>query len=204
MPDVNTETVDLNTPGLLMQAFQKGKEEFGDQFISELIEGMKQLGFDIVDVDVAEKDGVLGICVDEGNYIVMQQDMSQGMFRTLSLFIMMSYTNLSKSSLCLLIDDMGEGLDFNSSRKMMDIIKKIDNSNLQFFMTTNDRYVMNQIPLRFWTIIDREYTNKFVFYVYTNAKEHFTHFKYTGLNNSAFLTTGVYRTGFGSIEEDED
>ncbi len=204
LPDIGKGEADLNTPGLLIQTFLKGKDEFGDVFVSAIIDGMQGLGFAILDVDVVEKDGNYAICVDEGNYWVMQRDMSQGMFRTLSLFIMMSYTNMSYRSLCLLIDDMGEGLDFDSSKKMIEIIKKIDNSNLQFFITTNDRYVMNQIPLRFWTVIDREYNNKSVFYDYTNSKEYFKDFKYTGLNNFDFLTTGFFRTGFGTIEEEND
>ena len=205
LPNIDKGEVDLNAPGLLIQTFQKGKKDFGEKFVNAIKEGMQGVGSDIEDVDVKEKDGIFGISVDEGGYTVMQQDMSQGMFRALSLFIMMSYTNLSNHPLCLLIDDMGEGLDFNSSKKMMDIIvKKIDSSNLQFFMTTNDRYVMNQIPLRFWTVIEREYNNKSVFYDYTNSKENFKDFKYTGLNNFDFLTSGFYRTGFGTMEDDND
>ncbi len=167
---------------------------------------MQELGNAVTGIDILERGGTFGLAIEEeGQYMVLQRDMSQGMFRTLALLIMLTYARMSNLSLCMLIDDMGEGLDFESSKKMMDIvIKRINNSNLQFFMTTNDRYVMNQIPLKFWTVIDRVESHKSVFYDYTNSKENFDDFNYTGLNNFDFLTTDFYRNGFAVEEDDND
>lgn len=183
-----------------------GHELYGDAFVSEIISGMQELGNAVTGIDILERGGTFGLAIEEeGQYMVLQRDMSQGMFRTLALLIMLTYARMSNLSLCMLIDDMGEGLDFESSKKMMDIvIKRINNSNLQFFMTTNDRYVMNQIPLKFWTVIDRVESHKSVFYDYTNSKENFDDFNYTGLNNFDFLTTDFYRNGFAVEEDDND
>lgn len=189
---------------LLIYTFHKGQEQFGEAFISEITSGMKELGYIISDIDIQETKKGYGLYIEEeGEYIVSQRDMSQGMFRALSLLIMLCYARLSDLSFCMLVDDMGEGLDFESSQKMINIvIKKVNKSNMQFFMTTNDRHVMNQISLRFWSVIGRDHT-KSVFYDYRNSKEIFEDFKYTGLNNFDFLSTDFYRKGFGIIDDND-
>lgn len=190
---------------VLIHIFDKGKTEFGDKFTSEIVAGMKAMDYDISDIEIEETDGLYGLSLEEeGEYTVSQKDMSQGMFRTLSLLILLTYARMSDISVCLLIDDMGEGLDFDSSKKMMDIvIKKVNNSNIQFFTSTNDRHVMNQISLRYWSVIEREHS-KSIFYDYTNSKDTFEDFKYTGLNNFDFLVTDFYKNGFGVIDENDD
>jgi len=202
---IEEEEQDVEGSDVLIYTFYKGRKDFGDAFVSEVISCMRELGYYVSDIDIQEKRARYGLIIEEeGKYTVSQREMSQGMFRALSLFIMMSYARLNDLTFCLLIDDMGEGIDFERSKKMMEIvIKKINRSNIQFFMTSNDRNIMNQIPLRFWTVIGRE-NNKSVFYDYTNSKENFDDFKYTGLNNFDFLATDFYCKGFGIIDEDED
>ncbi|MDR1882586.1 MAG: ATP-binding protein [Prevotella sp.] len=194
---------DTDDPDVPAYTFLKGRELFGEAFISELIAGMQYLGYFISGIDVQETRGGFGLFVEEGEYTVSQCEMSQGMFRALSLLVMLGYARLSGASLCLLIDDMGEGLDFENSKKMMDlVIKKVNKSNIQFFMTTNDRHAMNRIPLRYWSVIGRE-SNRSIFYDYTNSKETFDDFKYTGLNNFDFLATDFFKKGFGVMDEDK-
>ena len=196
---------DIDDPDVLIYIFHKGRDMHGAEFVSEIIENMQALGYAISGIDIREERCGYGIVIEEeGEYMVSQREMSQGMFRALALFIMLSYARLNDLSLCVLVDDMGEGLDFDSSKKMMDIVtKKVQKSNIQFFMTTNDRQVMNQISLRFWSVIDRQH-NKSVFYDYTNSTDTFEDFKYTGLNNFDFLVSDFYKEGFGIINEDND
>lgn len=196
---------ETGNPDMLIHTFYKGKELFGNAFTSEVISGMNELGHNISDISIEETKGLYGLAVEEqGEYIVSQKDMSQGMFRAISLLIMLTYARLNDISVCLLIDDMGEGLDFETSKKMMNIIiKNLNKSSIQFFTTTNDRYVMNQIPLRFWSVIERKGT-KSIFYDYTNSKDTFDDFKYTGLNNFDFLVTDFYKNGFGVIDEEDN
>ncbi|WP_029901824.1 AAA family ATPase [Prevotella sp. 10(H)] len=196
---------DPDDPDVLIYTFYRGRKLFGDTFISEIKAGMHELGYDISDIDIEETANGYGLYIEEeGEYVVSQREMSQGMFRALSLLIMLGFARMSDLSFCLLVDDMGEGLDFDASKKMMDqVIRKVNKSNMQFFMTSNDRNVMNQISLRYWSIIDREST-KSIFYDYTNSKETFDDFKYTGLNNFDFLSTDFYKKGFGVIDEENE
>lgn len=202
---VSEEDQDIDDPNVLIYTFYRGKHLFGEAYVAEISSNMQELGYYISDICIQEKNGKYGLFVEEeGEYMVSQRDMSQGMFRALSLLIMLTYARLSGLSLCLLIDDMGEGLDFDRSKKMMDIvIKKVNNSDMQFFMTSNDRTIMNKIPLRYWSVIERD-RNKSIFYDYTNSKETFEDFKYTGLNNFDFLATNFFRKGFGIMDDDND
>lgn len=202
---VSEDDQEIDDPDVLIYTFFKGRELFGDTFISEIKSGMEKLGYAVSDIDIQESDGGYGLYIEEeGEYIVSQREMSQGMFRALSLFIMLCFARLSDMSFCMLVDDMGEGLDFESSQKIIDIvIKKVNKSNMQFFMTTNDRHVMNQISLKYWSVIGRDHTES-VFYDYVNSKDIFDDFKYTGLNNFDFLATDFYKKGFGVIDDEND
>jgi len=202
---ITEEDQDMDNPDVLIYTFFKGRELFGETFISDVEAGMKELGYSVSDIDIKEIPG--GYCLfieEDGEYIVSQREMSQGMFRALALLIMLCYARLSGMSFCMLVDDMGEGLDFESSQKMIDIvIKKVNKSDMQFFMTSNDRHVMNQISLRYWSVIGRDHT-KSIFYDYKNSKEIFEDFRYTGLNNFDFLSTDFFRKGFGVIDDEND
>jgi AAA15 family ATPase/GTPase len=195
------ETLEENS--ILIYTFHKGTETFGQEFISEIIRFMDKIGYDITNIEIQKTRYGYGLCVEEEKlYKISQREMSQGMFRALSFFIQFTYARMNGYSICVLVDDMGEGLDFDRSKEMINImIKKINESNIQFFMTTNDRYIMNKIPLRYWTVIDRQHNNS-IFYSYTNSKDVFDDFKYTGLNNFDFFTTGFFSHGFESEEED--
>jgi ABC-type Mn2+/Zn2+ transport system ATPase subunit len=116
--------------------------------------------------------------------------MSQGMFRALSLIIQITFNTLKKLSTTILIDDIGEGLDFERSAKLINLLVELaeKNDNIQLIMSTNDRYVMNNVPFKYWQLIDRKGCVCKV-YNYRNSQEIFDEFKYTGLNNFDFLAT---------------
>lgn len=191
---------DIEDAGHFVNIFYKGREQFGDEYVSAIREKMQNLGYSISDIDIQNTGKGFGLCVEEDSkYVVAQRDMSQGMFRTLCLLVQLTYIHMSKQSICILVDDMGEGLDFYRLSGLIDIlIEQLNDSNVQFFITTNDRYVMNKIPLRYWTVIDRQRSYS-IFYNYENSKETFDDFDYTGLSNFDFFTTDFYRKGFGEI-----
>jgi ABC-type lipoprotein export system ATPase subunit len=48
---------------------------------------------------------------------------------------------------CVLIDDIGEGLDYERSSNLIKLLlKKMKKESIQLIMSTNDRFVMNNIP----------------------------------------------------------
>lgn len=191
---------DIDDAGHFVNIFYKGRERFGEVYVSEIRQKMQDLGYSISNINIQDTGKGFGLCVEEDSkYIVPQRDMSQGMFRTLCLLVQLTYIHMSKRSICILVDDMGEGLDFYRLSGLIDILtEQLEDTNVQFFITTNDRYVMNKIPLRYWSVIDRQRSYS-VFYNYENSKELFDDFDYTGLSNFDFFTTDFYRKGFGKL-----
>lgn len=199
------ESSELNAENTehVIYTFYKGVEQFEEEFTDEIVQCMQQIGYPISDVNIQNVKGRYGLVIEEeGKYQITQREMSHGMFRALAMFIQLIYAQKNNIAACVLLDDIGEGIDYDRSKDLISlVIKKINNSELQFFMTTNDRNIMNKIPLRYWTIIDRIHEDSF-FYNYQNSKEVFEDFKYTGLNNFDFLATDFYKNGFGENEED--
>jgi hypothetical protein len=161
---------------------------------------MSKIGYDLTDIDtqrrlylsttVRSEDYTLMVTENDRNTFVVQQDMSQGMFRALSIIIHLTYHVLMKTPITILIDDIGEGLDFDRSSKLIQLLIEIaeENDFIQLIMSTNDRYVMNNVPLEYWQIIQRN-GGECKIYNYKNSKEIFDEFEYTGLNNFDFLAT---------------
>ncbi|MFN9559549.1 MAG: hypothetical protein ACK55G_12105 [Dolichospermum sp.] len=130
---------------------------------------------------------------------------SQGMFRALSLIIQVNYSLLAKKPSCILIDDIGEGLDFERSSEMIKLLiskAEAENGLVQLIMTTNDRFIMNGVPLEYWSVIERQAGLAKLHNIH-NSKEIFDDFKFTGLNNFDFFATQFYIEGFGNEENIE-
>ena len=199
--------VDLKDSDDVAEIFIKGNRKFGEEFTNKIIDDMSKISYhiSIVNVDTLKFFPVpaFGMGVKEVDIedITDQKEMSQGMFRALSLLVQLSFSLLSKTPSCILIDDIGEGLDYERSKSLIDlIIEKVKGSSVQVIMTTNDRFVMNNIPLEYWSVIHRV-PKKSLFYNYQNSKEIFDEFKYTGLSNFDFLSTEFYFEGFEQTDE---
>ena len=79
------------------------------------------------------------------------------MFRALVTLIQLQMIKLEKKPNCVLIDDIGEGLDFDRATKLISIvIDQAENGYSQYLMTTNDRFVQNNVSLGHWCAIERE------------------------------------------------
>jgi AAA15 family ATPase/GTPase len=204
--DVNrvpSEKVDLKDGNEVGKVFIKAQNNLGEKFIHCIIDDMDKIGYSISSIDIkplvlkSELFGfVLNVQETELKDVTNQLDMSQGMFRAFSLLIQLNYSLLEKIPSCILIDDIGEGLDYERSKALIDlIIEKVKNSSVQVIMTTNDQFVMDNIPLEYWSVIQR-LKNKSIFYNDRNAKQNFDDFAFTGLNNFDFYTSEFFIHGF--------
>ncbi|TAH20396.1 MAG: ATP-binding protein [Cytophagales bacterium] len=198
---IKKQEISLKTNDKVLITFVKGMEN--PYFENIIIQDMKKVGYNLLSIGYGKyKIRAFGFEIQEQDIegITPQIDVSQGMFRALSLLIQLNYSLLSQIPSCILIDDIGEGLDYERSKSLIDlIIEKVKDSPVQVIMTTNDRFVMNKIPLEYWSVIHRT-PKKSLFYNYQNSKEIFDDFKYSGLSNFDFLRTEFYTTGF-EIEE---
>jgi energy-coupling factor transporter ATP-binding protein EcfA2 len=194
----DTDKINFKNFSNISVIFKNGKTEFGDKYEKKIIEDMKIIDYHITTISIQPASKYLFLQVQEEDLDIWIyfENMSQGMARAFSLIVQLNYSLMAKIPSCILIDDIGEGLDYDRSKKLIElIIEKAEGSNIQVFMTTNDRFVMNSVPLKYWSVIHRE-GNKSVFYNYKNSKQTFDDFAFTGLNNFDFFATEFYRQGF--------
>ena len=118
-----------------------------------------------------------------------QAEISQGMFRALSLFIQINYSLLASKPSCIVIDDIGEGLDYQRSSSIIKIvIEKAETGLVQLIMSTNDEFIMNGVPIEYWSFIERTPGRAKLHNIY-NSREKIEEFKFIGLNNFDLFTS---------------
>jgi hypothetical protein len=103
-------------------------------------------------------------------------------------------------STCILIDDIGEGLDYERSTALIKLlINKCLKSKSQIVLTTNDKFIMNNTDLEYWNVIIRD---KGIISLVNKKKDPilFEQFRFTGLNNFDFFSTGYYKGEFNEAE----
>jgi energy-coupling factor transporter ATP-binding protein EcfA2 len=192
----------LKNTNKVIEAFLRGEKQDPIHFKSNIMADMKEIGYDLLEIGAEKPSNIpfpaFGLEVKEKGLAesTHQVEMSQGMFRALSLIIQLNYSLQVMKPSCILIDDIGEGLDYDRSKALIDlIIRKVQGSQVQLIMTTNDRFVMNKIPLEYWCVIQRQGNHSY-FYNYENSKKTFDEFAFTGLNNFDFFSSGFFEKGF--------
>lgn len=182
--------------------YKHGEKEFGNAFKDAIKKDLNVIGYNISDIGLAAPSKIItidpplagelmGLWIQEEGLKgkTEQDDISQGMFRALSLIIQLNYSIMALKPACVLIDDIGEGLDFERSCSLISLLlEKVKGTNTQLVMTTNDRFVMNNVPLEMWTVLHREGAHCKIINIH-NSKEKFEKFRFTGLNNFDFFAT---------------
>ena len=114
---------------------------------------------------------------------IIETDLSQGMSRALDLLTLVQYLLQLNETSIFMLDDIGEGLDYERATKLGKLlVEKIENSNIQLIATTNDSFLMDVIPIKYWNILQRE-GNTVRSLNYQNSKDLFDKFRLTGLSN---------------------
>jgi hypothetical protein len=195
----------------LNNTFYRAKSLHGKTFVDKVIADFNQVGYDISDIDIGplrsiqlkgqtpELD-VIGLRVKERNLQCHtdQSDMANGMYRALSIIIHFNFYELEGIPGTVLIDDIGEGLDYERSTELIKLlISKIESGllDIQLIMSTNDRFVMNVVDLKYWQIIDRS-GNEVRYFNIKNSAKFFEDFRFTGLANFDFFSSGFFKTGY--------
>jgi hypothetical protein len=212
--DLKNLIVDPRDMYSVIGLFIKGEQEFPQDFNKSIIESMGKIGYELNKIGITTNTnstplvpfaaGTNGLVLfaheEDSKADILQSQISQGMFRALSLIIQITYNMLKNLSTTILIDDIGEGLDFDRSSRLIKLLIEIaeNNDNIQLIMSTNDRYVMNKVPFKYWQVIQRKGGECQVFN-YRNSKEIFDEFKYTGLNNFDFLATDFINSKWETV-----
>ncbi|WP_293337395.1 ATP-binding protein [Microcoleus sp. CAWBG58] len=199
--------MELKSYNSVVSIFQVGKQEIGDIFIQEIISDMKEIGYNLSEIgtkipsaiernfstyNTLDGEGLpefIYIKEEDLNFVTEQSDISQGMFRALSLFIQINYSLLASKPSCIVIDDIGEGLDYQRSSSIIKIlIDKAQTGLIQLVMTTNDEFIMNGVPIEYWSLIERTPGSAKLHNIY-NSRDKIEEFKFIGLNNFDLFTS---------------
>ena len=182
-------------------------------FRKEVLEDMREIGYEMEDFGImhfserfsqADQDRYAVYTTESGlEKQVTQRDMSQGMFRAFSVLVQLNYYILCGNKGFVIIDDIGEGLDFSRAKLLVALlIRKAGVARIQLLMSTNDQFIMNAVEIENWAVIMRE-GNKISLFNYENSKEIFEEFKFTGLNNFDFYASEFFKSGFNEEELSE-
>ena len=199
------------SPDQIVALYNEGKKKFGEEYIAHIKEDMAFIGYKLEDISVEPvkeiqsppllQDALQGIHITESDlkFKIPQHEISQGMFRAFALLAHLNYLKLCPDpQSCILIDDIGEGLDFDRSTKLIRlIVEKFspdapNSKKVQIIMTSNDRFVMNGIPLDYWLLLER-IAGGVKIISKTNSPEIFKEFEFTGLNNFDFLASEYFK-----------
>lgn len=186
----------------VVEVYLDGWRRYAEDFDKAIIEDMRLLGYDLIEVGCTTitvnvpglASNIYGLCVTENGVEskILQGSMSQGMYRALALTISLTYSIFDKNKNLIVIDDIGEGLDFSRSKSLIELlIHKVKTSGSQIVMTTNDQFVMNKVPLEYWSILTRTGTTVSVINE-RNSPEEFESFKFIGLNNFDFFASNYF------------
>jgi hypothetical protein len=175
-----------------------------------LLKDMHEISYDLEDFGIihfserfgqADQDRYAVYTTEAGlEKQVTQRDMSQGMFRAFSVLVQLNYYILCGHKGFVIIDDIGEGLDFTRAKLLVQLlIRKGKEARIQLIMSTNDSFIMNAVDIENWAVIVRD-GNKISLFNYENSREIFEEFKYTGLNNFDFYASEFFKSGFRDEE----
>lgn len=200
------QILNLKDENKVVAIFKKGEKEFGERFTNPIIQDMGSIGFELTEIGTTIPEDLVietnlpiageiaGLYVQEGDLRgrTYQNEMSQGMFRALSLIIQTTYSQLAGVPSCILIDDIGEGLDYERSSALIKLlVERAKDTSVQLIMATNDRFVMNNVPFEYWSVIQRIGGISRI-YNYGNSPKLFDDFALTGLNNFDFFSSNYY------------
>jgi len=190
--------------GDITSVYSKGFTKFGEPLDKAIIRDMAELGYELIDVGSTDlrnhlpglkmPEPMIGMFVQEKdrNALLPQTQMSQGMFRALALVIYINIAVFSQKKTLMLIDDIGEGLDYERSTNLLTLLMNhAQSADLQLAMTSNDRFVMNSVPLEYWCLLRRKGSTVKAYNIH-NSKQAFADFKFMGLSNFDFFTSNTF------------
>lgn len=167
-------------------------EKISEERQNTLIAYMKELGYRIDRVEEYERpSGAKWLHIHEIGIErpLTQFDLSNGMFRAFCVLLYMIYSSTLSKARCLMIDDLGEGLDYMRSTKLGEIMFSYCQENqIQLIVTSNDSFLMDSIDLAHWNILQREGNHVHGLNSITHTQL-FEKFARTGLSNFDMLSS---------------
>jgi len=144
-----------------------------------------ELGYDIQDI-ATQAIGEIKVVYVKEKYVpevIPSINLSSGMLRVLYLLCFINYMKHDHQYRLLLIDDLGEGLDYKRATLLGKIVfEDCAKENIQLISSSNDSFLMDVVDISSWQILRRNKT-KVKALNETNSRDMFDYFRLTGLSN---------------------
>ncbi|WIV97161.1 AAA family ATPase [Kinneretia aquatilis] len=198
-----SKELEQEDPNNALATYIEGFKKYRDAFDKAIIEDMIEMGFPLREVHAKPLDPsvaassqgqltALTVAEDGLSVEIPQIFISQGMYRALALTIKLNWAMFSNRKGLLVIDDLGEGLDYERACAVVKMtMEKAKASGSQVIITSNDRFVMNSVPLESWVVLQRQGGTVRAF-TPRNSTEQFENFRFTGLSNFDFFTSQAF------------
>ena len=169
-------------------------QELDDVSKKEFYNLVHEIGFELSSVKVL-KGAQIVLFKEKGvDTILLENDLSNGMLRSISVLLYMIYFKMTGYPALLLIDDLCEGLDYDHSVKLGRKIFEFCSSNdIQLIATSNDAFLMDIVDIDNWCVLRRNGSAIVPLCRYDNT-ELFDHFALTGLSNFDFFASDYIDT----------
>lgn len=146
----------------------------------------KELGYNIASIKTIEAMNGVRLVQLKERYIsseMVDLHLSSGMLRTLYLLCFIYVIRHNSELSLLLIDDMGEGLDYRRSTDLGKIIfEDCAQNGFQLIASSNDAFLMDVVDIAHWQILRRKGSKVSTINQSLNP-ELFRKFRMTGLSN---------------------
>jgi len=179
--------------------FLNGKQQL------KVISICKKVGFNFMEIE-PEHAGydslVLRFKEPDVKYRISFSNLSQGMKRAIGLIIDLELRVNSVPDIkeTLIIDDLGEGLDYKKATNLGKyIFKRCKEAGIQLIATSNDNFLMDVIDLEHWNILTRKGSKVSAINKTTHPKI-FEDFMFTGLSNFSLLTSDYLNRKLKELE----
>lgn len=157
-----------------------------------IIEQARALGYKITSITPIDMGDLLKLVIfkEEGVKRALPiTSLSKGMCRAISLLIHMEYLSIQEKPSLWLIDDLGEGLDYDRTTKLGKLLFDFClEHNIQLIASSNDTFLMDVVDLKYWNILQRE-GGKVSAINMQNSPDIFESFQFTGLSNFDFFSS---------------
>lgn len=159
---------------------------------NKIISQAHELGYRITSIRPVELAEVLKLVFFDEEGVkdsLLINNLSKGMCRAISLLIHMEYISKQEKPSLWLIDDLGEGLDYDRVTKLGKLLFNFClEHGIQLIVSSNDTFLMDIVDLKYWNILQRE-GGKVTSINIQNYPEIFEDFKFTGLSNFDFFSS---------------
>lgn len=162
-----------------------------DEERKSVVADFKELGFNLRKISIIDGARIVLFWEDKVPQILLDINLSNGMLRSISLMLLVKYLTIKESPSALVIDDLGEGLDYERATRLGKYLFNLcEEHGIQLIASSNDAFMMNVVDMEQWNILYRDGENVYSLNRRTSP-EFFENVKFSGLNNFDIFTSNL-------------